>query len=78
MPTDSRSCFVTVDAARDTPEHLRTYLASFDPRIIGLTGNEAQIAEAAKGWDAHYNRIAESDGSIIIVHSAPRLPDGCG
>ena len=62
--------FVTVDAARDTPEHLRTYLASFDPRIIGLTGNEAQIAEAAKGWDAHYNTFAESDGSIIIVHSA--------
>jgi protein SCO1/2 len=62
--------FVTVDAARDTPEHLRTYLASFDPRIIGLTGNEAQIAEAAKGWDAHYNAFAESDGSIIIVHSA--------
>jgi len=62
--------FVTVDAARDTPEHLRTYLASFDPRIIGLTGNEAQIAEAVKGWDAHYNAFAESDGSIIIVHSA--------
>lgn len=62
--------FVTVDAARDTPEHLRTYLASFDARIIGLTGSEAQIAEAAKGWDAHYNTFTESDGSITIVHSA--------
>ncbi len=62
--------FVTVDAARDTPEHLRTYLASFDTRIIGLTGSEAQIAEAAQGWDAHYNKFTESDGSITIVHSA--------
>lgn len=65
-----RVVFVTVDAARDTPEHLRTYLASFDTRIIGLTGSEAQIAEAAKGWNAHYNKFTESDGSITIVHSA--------
>jgi protein SCO1 len=65
-----KAVFVTVDAARDTPEHLRTYLASFDARIIGLTGSEAQIAEAAKGWDAHYNQFTESDGSITIVHSA--------
>jgi protein SCO1/2 len=62
--------FVTVDAARDTPEHLRTYLASFDARIIGLTGSEAQIAEAAQGWNAYYNKFTESDGSITIVHSA--------
>jgi protein SCO1 len=62
--------FVTVDAARDTPEHLRTYLASFDARIIGLTGSEGQIAEAAQGWNAHYNKFTESDGSITIVHSA--------
>jgi protein SCO1 len=62
--------FVTVDAARDTPEHLRTYLASFDTRIIGLTGSEAQIAKAAQGWNAHYNTFTESDGSITIVHSA--------
>ena len=49
---------------------MHTYLASFDARIIGLTGSEAQIAEAAKGWNAHYNTFTESDGSITIVHSA--------
>jgi hypothetical protein len=49
---------------------LRTYLASFDARIIGLTGSEAQIAEAAQGWNAYYNKFTESDGSITIVHSA--------
>jgi protein SCO1/2 len=30
--------FVTVDPERDTPEHLSTYLQSFDSRIVGLGG----------------------------------------
>jgi protein SCO1 len=62
--------FVSVDFERDTPDTLRAYLASFDARIIGLTGSEAQIAEAAKGWNAHYDKFTESNGSISIVHSA--------
>ncbi|WP_163571459.1 SCO family protein, partial [Klebsiella pneumoniae] len=32
--------FVTVDPARDTKELLATYLGSFHPRILGLTGTE--------------------------------------
>ena len=62
--------FVTIDPERDTADHLRTYLASFDARIIGLTGSEAQIAEAAKGWNAHHHKLPESDGSYTVVHSA--------
>jgi protein SCO1 len=62
--------FVTVDPERDTPDLLHSYLASFDARIIGLTGSEAGIAEAARGWDAFYNKIPESDGSVTVVHSA--------
>jgi protein SCO1/2 len=65
-----RIVFVSVDPERDTPDLLQNYLASFDARILGLTGSEARIAEAAKGWDAFYNKIPESDGSITIVHSA--------
>ena len=65
-----RVVFVSVDYERDTPDTLRAYLGSFDARIIGLTGSQAQIAEAAKGWDAHYDKFTESNGSITIVHSA--------
>jgi len=62
--------FVTVDPERDTPAHLRDYLSSFDPRIVGLTGSESQIAAAAKGWNAFYNKIPEGDGTYTIAHSA--------
>jgi protein SCO1 len=62
--------FVTVDPERDTPAKLKTYLASFDARIIGLTGSNEQIAAAAAIWSAFYTRLPESDGSYTIVHSA--------
>jgi protein SCO1 len=62
--------FVTIDPERDTPNQLHAYLSSFDPRIIGLSGSEQQIAAAVKRWDAFYNKLPESDGSYTIVHSA--------
>jgi protein SCO1/2 len=62
--------FVTIDPERDTPDHLRAYLSSFDPRIVGLTGSDEQIARAAKGWNAFYNKLPEDDGSYTMAHSA--------
>ena len=40
--------FITVDPARDTPEVMRRYVANFHPRLIGLTGSEAEIAASAR------------------------------
>lgn len=65
-----RVIFVSVDPERDTPEHIRDYLTSFDARIIGLTGSAEQIAATAKAWNAFYHRLAESNGSYTITHSA--------
>lgn len=62
--------FVTVDPERDTPARLEQYLASFDPRIIALTGTPEQIAATAKGWNAFYNKVPEDNGSYTIAHSA--------
>ena len=62
--------FVTVDPDRDTPEKLRQYLASFDPRIIALTGKAEEIAAAAKGWGVFYDKVPEDDGGYTMAHSA--------
>ena len=49
--------FVSVDSERDTPEALKAYVASFDPRIVALTGSAAEIAGAARAFDAFYEKI---------------------
>ncbi len=62
--------FITVDPARDTPTRLRDYLNNFDPRIVGLTGSNAQIAAAAKAYRVYYSPAEhEKSGADIIGHS---------
>ena len=46
--------FITVDPARDDAKHLADYSASFHPRLIGLTGSEADIAAVAKAYGVSY------------------------
>jgi len=62
--------FVTVDPGRDTPAELADYLSSFDPRIRGLTGTEAQIAAAAKAYHVYYERVPDADGGYSMDHTA--------
>ncbi len=62
--------FVTVDPGRDTPAQLAAYLSSFDPRLRGLTGAEAQIAAAAKAYQVYYARVPDADGGYSMDHTA--------
>ncbi len=48
--------FISVDPARDTPEVLRSYVANFHPRLIGLTGSEAEIARVSRAYGVYYQR----------------------
>src|SRR6185436_9999600 len=49
--------FITVDPGRDSPEELRKYLSSFDPRIHGLTGTASDIDGVAKSFGIYYQRV---------------------
>ncbi|UZO94568.1 SCO1/SenC family protein (plasmid) [Roseomonas mucosa] len=62
--------FVSVDWERDTPEALAGYLEAFDRRIIGLSGTEAQIAEAARSFRVYYRRVPLEGGGYTMDHSA--------
>ncbi len=48
--------FITVDPARDTPAVLKDYLSSFDPRIVGLTGDQAAIDDVAHKYRVYARR----------------------
>lgn len=72
--------FITVDPGRDAPAALAEYVASFHPRLIGLTGSEAEIAAVARAYRVHrvkYEPAAGGDyavdhGSLIYLMG----PDG--
>jgi protein SCO1/2 len=47
---DVQVVFVTVDPNRDTPELLRQYVTAFDPRFLGMRGDESQVRNTAKDF----------------------------
>ena len=59
--------FITVDPARDTPEVLQGFVAQFHPRLIGLTGSEAEIAGVAANFLVQYARQPGSRADAYIV-----------
>ena len=62
--------FVTVDPERDTIEAMAEYVGYFHPAIHGWTGPEAQIARAADGFRASYERVATGSGDYTMNHTA--------
>lgn len=62
--------FITVDPDRDTPEFLRDYLQSFDPRIVGLTGSQAEIDRVGKEYRAFWEKVPTGDGDYTMNHTA--------
>jgi protein SCO1/2 len=72
--------FVTVDPARDTPQVLADYVALFDPRLVGLTGSEAQIAATARAYRVYYAKATPPGASTYLMDHSSFLylmaPDG--
>ncbi|MBJ3777547.1 SCO family protein [Acuticoccus mangrovi] len=62
--------FITVDPERDTPEFLGHYLGAFDPRIIGLIGSEAELAELGRDYHAYWEKVPTKDGGYTMNHTA--------
>jgi protein SCO1/2 len=74
-----RVLFISVDPTRDTPEFLDNYLQSFDPRIVGLTGSEEEIAAVGKEYRAYWEKVPTEDGDYTMNHTASiYLMDGRG
>jgi protein SCO1/2 len=64
--------FVTVDPETDTPEAMATYLEHFHPRIVGLTGSEAEIAAVTKAYRVHRRLldIPKRSDAAATIHLA--------
>jgi protein SCO1/2 len=62
--------FVTVDPERDTPEVMKNYLQSFDPRLRGLSGTAAQTEAIEKAYRVYAKKVPTNDGDYTMDHSA--------
>ncbi|MCU0790434.1 MAG: SCO family protein, partial [Nitratireductor sp.] len=65
-----RFYFITVDPERDTPEALKEYVASFDPRITGITGAPDKIAKVLADYRVYAKRVELEDGDYTMDHTA--------
>ena len=65
-----RALFITIDPERDTPAVIKDYLSSFDPRIIGVTGDDAAIAAAEKSYRVYAKKVPTDGGSYTMDHTA--------
>ena len=64
--------FITVDPKRDTPEVMKKYVASFGPRVVGLTGTPDEIASVAKEYRVYYaeHRTGPGPNDYTMDHSS--------
>jgi protein SCO1/2 len=68
---DVRVLFVTVDPNRDTLQVLKKYTESFGPEVVGLRGNDDQIAALAKRYRVAYSVTPEKNGKpYTVTHSS--------
>ncbi|WP_176501756.1 SCO family protein [Sphingomonas sp. HMP9] len=72
--------FVTVDPARDTPAVLKQFVSTFHPRMVGLTGTDAQIAAIKTEYAVYSSKgDASPGGGYLVNHSRQAYlmdPDG--
>lgn len=63
--------FISVDPARDTPAALKQFVRAFHPRLIGLTGSDAEIAAVAKEYAIYYKKQDAPAGAAgyLMDHS---------
>jgi protein SCO1/2 len=62
--------FISVDADRDKPDLLASYVANFHPSLVGLSGSEAEVAQAAKAFRTFYRKVPGEGDAYVMEHTA--------
>eukprot|EP00193_Tetraselmis_chui_P007450 CAMPEP_0177760490 /NCGR_PEP_ID=MMETSP0491_2-20121128/5294_1 /TAXON_ID=63592 /ORGANISM="Tetraselmis chuii, Strain PLY429" /LENGTH=170 /DNA_ID=CAMNT_0019276391 /DNA_START=532 /DNA_END=1044 /DNA_ORIENTATION=- len=63
-----RPVFLSVDPERDTVRRIKSYVKEFHPRLIGLTGTQAEVDAAAKAYRVYYMKTDDTK-DYLIDHS---------
>ena len=67
-----QAVFVSVDPQRDSLQILDEYVGYFHRNLIGVTGSEREVAEAAKRYGVEYEKVVLEGSSFgyALNHSA--------
>ncbi len=73
--------FITVDPERDTPDIIGDYAQSFHPRLLALTGSNAEVEAAVRAYKVHRVKYtpANDPANYGVDHSSLTYlmgPDG--
>lgn len=65
---------VSLDPARDTPEKMAAYLSYFEPTFIGMSGEQAEVNDAAMRYGIFFERRAGANpNDYFIDHTSSLL-----
>lgn len=62
-----RVVMVTTDPARDSSAALKSFLAKFSPEFVGLTGSEADLAQAWSAYGVTVENGGETHSNFVYV-----------
>ena len=62
--------FVSVDPERDTPDVLKDYLSSFNPKINALTGKQKELDVLIKFYSIYVKKVPLDNNNYTMDHSA--------
>ena len=68
---DVQPVFISIDPARDTPAELAAYAEAMHPKMVALSGSDAQVKAAADAYRTIYKRedAAESAAEYLMAHT---------
>lgn len=61
--------FISIDPGRDTPEVLAEFTDMIHPRMIGLTGSEAQVLAASRAYRTYFRINDPGEEYYLVDHS---------
>jgi len=64
--------FISIDPQRDTPEVLAEWTDYLHPRLLGLTGSDAQVRAASRAYRTYFQAQPPKEGEedfYLVDHS---------
>lgn len=75
--------FITIDPERDTPDVIKSYLTSFHPDLVGLTGSQDNIDAVAAVYKMYFRKTEPLDATNPMSYGLDHMnifylmgPDG--